>query len=72
MSRLAELMHKYGFDEDATMEVLDHIKKAGSEVAGIESYVKGLHDNLNDMRFQLKAKGVNVDPITHGNSPPNP
>jgi len=63
MPDLAELLNKHKVEEDDMLEILDHVKKSGNEKDGIASYLKSLEDNLEDLRFQLKAKGSSVDKV---------
>lgn len=65
MADLASLIHKYNVPQEDALEILDFVKKEGSEKAGVEAWVKSLTDNLEDFRFQLKAKGHDVNIVTH-------
>lgn len=65
MSKLAALIAKHKLEEDDILDIMEHVKKAGSERAGIESWYNSLVADVEDIRFQLTAKGHDVGVIKH-------
>jgi hypothetical protein len=65
MADLASLIHKHNVSQEDALEILEYVKKEGSEKAGVEAWVKSLTENLEDCRFQLKTQGQDVSVVTH-------
>ncbi len=61
MSRLASIIAKVGVDTDDIVELMEYVKKHGSERAGIAAYLKDADDIMKDINFQLKAQGYEVN-----------
>jgi diaminopimelate decarboxylase len=65
MSKLAALIAKHGVSEDDALDILQHVKMQGSEKLGLEAWLKEQETNLSDLRFQLVAKGYDVQVVKH-------
>ena len=61
MFRLAGIISKLELDTDDIVELMEYVKKHGSEKAGVEAYLKDADEIMKDIKFQLKAQGYETD-----------